>query len=118
MFEGERYDLLQFHFHIPSEHTFDGKHSDIEIHFVHQHIRNKDLLVIGHCFQDGYAHLFIEDITGIPVLKTNQKTSVNVEFDSMNFATEYIHYDGSLTTPPCTEGVSWFVSKEISTIHK
>ncbi len=110
--DGEKYKLLQFHFHTPSEHTVEGKASALELHLVHQ---NKDgkLAVVGILIEEGNENAVLEDILVNARSLTAQKTFS--EKKSLNVASllpedhSYYHYSGSLTTPPCTEGVSWNV---------
>lgn len=110
--EGKRYDLKQFHFHSPSEHTIDGKHLDMVAHFVHADA-NGNLAVVGVLFKEGrenpvlkqlWAHLPGHSGGG----HTISSLTVNPA-DLLPDNTAHYHYTGSLTTPPCSEGVNWNV---------
>ena len=109
---GTTYALVQFHFHLPSEHTINGKHFPMEVHFVHQSADNK-LAVVGLFVEEG-AHNAVFDavLANLPREKGKEMhfTSVLVDVDELlpvNRST--YRYTGSLTTPPCSEGVTWTV---------
>lgn len=109
---GHRYELAQMHFHAPSEHTIDGKHFDMEAHFVHKDEKG-NLAVIGvliekaHTDHPALAKIWNElphEVNATPI----ETESINPkELMPKDFA--YYHYQGSLTTPPCSEGVEWYV---------
>lgn len=114
-FGQQEYELRQFHFHAPSEHTIDGEHAKIEIHFVHAD-KTGHLAVVAVLFYEGEAeHPEIADIlthaslshTGDEIIEESDVDIRQLLPDSL----EYYTYDGSLTTPPATEGVRWFVLK-------
>jgi len=120
-YKEKKYDLLQFHFHIPSEHKFDGSAADIELHFVHKNEETDELLVIGHLFRIGNADQFVTNITQLdpPVMGAEIELQYKIETELIGHDKyEYVHYNGSLTTPPCTEGVLWFVSKTMKTLSQ
>ncbi len=108
-----RYDLLQFHFHAPSEHTIDGEAAPLEVHFVHQDANSDNLAVVGILLTEGdavnkaYAAVFdhlpadvgVAEITGAPVSLA----------DLLPPSRGYFTYQGSLTTPPCSEVVRWLL---------
>ena len=109
---GARYELLQFHFHAPGEHTVAGKSFDMEVHLVHQD-ENGTLAVIGVLIEQGaenaafaplWAHL--PDAPG--PAQHHENVAINAE-GLLPAARHAYRYDGSLTTPPCSEGVRWFV---------
>ena len=115
------FDSVQFHAHAPSEHTVDGEFHDLEIHFVHTHPDGDKFAVIGVFFDVGqYENPFIAQL-GFELAEEEENTigAVDVatfleEIDTEN----YWHYDGSFTTPPCTEGVKFFVMKEVQSISQ
>ncbi|MGR3310783.1 MAG: carbonic anhydrase [Candidatus Brocadiales bacterium] len=107
-----RYKLKQFHFHAPSEHTVNGKHFAMEMHLVHQS-DDGELAVVGVLIEDGiYNWSFIPVWDNLPAGSGEEhhlnNVMVNVK-DLLPGNRLYYRYDGSLTTPPCTEGVKWFV---------
>lgn len=107
--DGEEYALLQFHFHTPSEHTIAGNASAMELHLVHRNAAGK-LAVVGVMMKEGIANPIIAKIwQNIPSTgKTN--TVENSGINASNLlpkSKSYFSYVGSLTTPPCSEGVRW-----------
>jgi carbonic anhydrase len=115
-FEGKSYNLKQFHFHTPSEHTIDGQHAPMEMHMVHQ-AEDGTLAVVGILFQEGTVPNpnFEKIIANLPNAKGESKhiTDVNLELKVHLPADNYAyHYVGSLTTPPCSEGVQWLVLRD------
>ncbi len=111
---GRRYTLLQFHFHSPSEHTVGGRHYDMEAHFVHRGDDGK-LAVVGVFMEAGGANGALQAIWDHMPVEEGSKTvtGVSVNAAALLPATYgFTTYAGSLTTPPCSEGVSWFVMKQ------
>jgi carbonic anhydrase len=107
--DGNEYALLQFHFHTPSEHKIAGKAAAMELHFVHRNAADK-LAVVGVMMNEGKEHPSIAKIWNAisPTGKTNAIN--NSKIDASNLLPQsksYYTYDGSLTTPPCSEGVKW-----------
>lgn len=115
-FGDKSFDLKQFHFHTPSEHTVDGQHAPMEMHMVHQNV-DGSLAVVGILFKEGKVvnENFAKIIANLPNAKGENKhiTDVNLELKvhlpDHNYA---YHYQGSLTTPPCSEGVQWLVLRD------
>jgi carbonic anhydrase len=110
----DSYDLLQFHFHAPSEHTVDGRFAAAEIHLVH---RNEllDLAVVGVLVDVGNPVNTVVD----QILRNASEEEVSIPrwfIDAQDVlpakSKGYYTYSGSLTTPPCSEGVRWFALKE------
>ena len=111
---GKTYELLQFHFHSPSEHTIGGKAHDMVAHLVHK-AADGQLAVIAVMIDGGAAqdNPFIESLWKYLPAEAGQSqrpegASVNVA-DLLPADLNYFNYSGSLTTPPCSEGVNWFV---------
>jgi carbonic anhydrase len=112
-----RYELLQFHFHAPSEHTIDGEHAEVELHFVHSDGEGH-LAVVAVLFFEGavehpeVAELLTRESVSHPGDEIfDAATALDVR-DFLPDSLDYYTYDGSLTTPPATEGVRWFVLKQ------
>lgn len=117
---GKTYHLLQAHFHSPSEHTISGNRLPMEVHLVHKSGDGK-LAVLGAILIEGVSHPVVEQIwQNIPIQKEVEK---NLEFqvnpaDLIPRTRTYYHYMGSLTTPPCSEGVNWNVFNTPVTVSK
>ena len=105
---GIRYELQQFHFHSPSEHTIDGKAAPMEAHFVHRSADGK-LAVVGILLKQGTAASpFAPVLTALP--SSGEKRMVEVDLPALlPKSTRHFAYQGSLTTPPCSEDVQWIV---------
>ena len=119
--DGDRFNLLQLHFHSPSEETFDGVAPDLDAHLVHQNPETKQLLVIGVTFNEGMESNELLDIAvkNDPTADSDTKSPVKgVPLAAFVPRADMYTFDGSLTTPPCTEGVKWFVSQEIVSATK
>jgi carbonic anhydrase len=113
--DGEHFELVQYHFHAPSEHTIDGEHAPLEAHFVHKSAAGK-LAVAAVLFEEG-AHNPIVDpiVSSLPSGPGAPRHLEGLELGMSQLPPlpeHYYRYEGSLTTPPCTEGVKWIVSAE------
>jgi carbonic anhydrase len=110
-FNGVVYDLLQFHFHTLSEHTIDGERYPMEQHAVFRDVRTGNLAVLGMFYKIGAASAFLGNFTELPLRKGQRVASertINL-LDSLTPTDSYFAYSGSLTTPPCSEIVTWLV---------
>jgi carbonic anhydrase len=120
---GDRtYALVQFHFHAPSEHTVDGEHFPMEMHFVHQ-AEDGALAVVGVLIEEGTPNSSLAPIWEQLGATPGSETTVHIsaEFADQIFSGEPTgvhHYRGSLTTPPCSEGVNWFVRRTPTQLSK
>jgi carbonic anhydrase len=119
--DGKRFELLQFHFHTPSENKIEGKHYPMEAHFVHS-TKDGELAVIAVMFKVGEKNTAIQKLIKNMPIHITQKNSLCQENlkakDLLPKNTAYYRFNGSLTTPPCSEGVRWFVLKEPVEISK
>lgn len=115
--DGKQFVLKQFHFHTPSEHTFKRKHFPIEAHFVHQSAQG-ELAVLAVMFKQGEENQALKPL--LAKVLTPGETTKNVLNTQQLFPTnqEYFRLNGSLTTPPCSEGVNWVVFKTPLTASK
>lgn len=109
---GNVYKLAQFHFHSPSEHTIDGKHAAMEMHLVHKDAAGK-LAVIGVMIEEGQKNPALEPLWAhMPTAPGRSNAVEGVMVNASKFLPPNLasyRYSGSLTTPPCTEQVDWFV---------
>lgn len=108
------YNLVQIHFHEPSEHTINGVRYPIEIHLVHQS-KEKYYTVLSVFGVEGEKSEAIEEMESFLPLKKGQEREINKEFDLSRIFPEnktYYSYGGSLTTPPCSETVQWVIFKD------
>ena len=113
--EGTLYELVQYHFHAPSEHTIDGEHAPLEAHFVHRSAAG-ELAVIGVLVEEGEHDVLWEPVlSALPGRPGDARHLEGLDLD-MNeirpLPKRFYRYDGSLTTPPCSEGVHWVVMAE------
>ena len=119
--DGRAYDLLQFHFHRPSEEHIDGKPSAMVVHFVHKNLEG-ELAVLGVMLREGNENPGIKTLwTYAPPKEGPEVVPDGVMFNPANLLPremDFFHYDGSLTTPPCTEKVKFFILKSQVNISK
>jgi carbonic anhydrase len=107
------YDLVQFHFHTPSEHTIAGEHYPLEVHLVHRDGGGK-LAVIGGLYDVGAESKVLAGLWSAWPRKAGVEDKLKKPFDPSALLPEtrtVFRYTGSLTTPPCTEGVLWNVMR-------
>ncbi len=113
------YTLLQFHFHTPSEEHVEGRSFPLVAHLVHSDAEGH-LAVLAILFTAGPANPLIDALwRNIPAEKGKAQEIRSVSIDAADLLPAgrgYITYEGSLTTPPCSEGVSWYVLKTHPTI--
>lgn len=111
--KGTDFILKQFHFHSPSEHTIAGSAYPCEVHLVHMSASG-ELAVIGILVKKGEENPFIAQLLKELPKKANDEEIIDTKVNPSEILPEninYYAYSGSLTTPPCTEGVNWFVLK-------
>lgn len=108
--DGTEYALVQFHFHAGSEHTVNGEQYPLEVHFVHASEAG-ELAVVGVMFEEGEAEPGLDPVwNNLP--EAQGHVPVGAVIDANQFLPEDLtawRYAGSLTTPPCSEGVAWTV---------
>lgn len=112
--DGTQYFLQQFHLHTTSEHTIDGKHADLELHLVNKSADGA-VAVLGVLFNTGEVNPTLAGVfDSMPksVSADDHPESIPGTLnpaDLLPAGSEVLEYEGSLTTPPCTEGVRWNV---------
>lgn len=107
---GEVFDLLQFHWHTPSEHTINGEYFPLEMHLVHRR-DDGSLAVVGVLVRDGTFNRALADLFHDLPHEEDEEREIH-RFNLNRLVPHPGHtyrYSGSLTTPPFTEGVSWLV---------
>jgi len=112
---GARYDLVQFHFHKPSEEKIDGKPHAMVAHLVHKNAEGK-LAVVAVLLDGGGSNATIDAIwKNLPKEKQKEVVVANTTVDADGLLPKdrgYYTFQGSLTTPPCSEDVTWLVLKD------
>ena len=112
---GKSYELIQFHFHRPSEEKINGQRFEMVVHLVHRSYEGQ-LAVVAIMLERGSENPFIQTLwNNLPLEKNTpvQPPSAVIDLAALLPATRgYYTYMGSLTTPPCTEGVRWLVMKQ------
>lgn len=112
---GKTYDLIQFHFHRPSEERVNGKSFDMVTHLVHKSDDGK-LAVVAVLLEKGSENPLIQTVwNNLPLEKNEYVTPPDLAIDPSRLLPDergYYTYMGSLTTPPCSEGVLWLVLKQ------
>ena len=108
------FELKQFHFHSPSEHKIAGKSFAMEMHFVHTGVDGL-LAVVGVMIEEGDEHPVLNKLWSFMPEQAGETSKQAIGIEETNLlppTREYFAYSGSLTTPPCSEGVKWIVLKK------
>ncbi|XP_010050504.1 alpha carbonic anhydrase 7 [Eucalyptus grandis] len=122
---GTEYFLQQCHWHSPSEHTINGRRYEMELHMVHvstdPNVEN-NIAVVGLLYKTGRPDAFLSKLMGNLWSMVDQEGERTMGvFDPRKIkmgGKSYLRYMGSLTVPPCTEGVIWTINKKIGTVSK
>jgi carbonic anhydrase len=117
----DRYELVQFHFHHPSEEEIDGKRFDMVAHLVHRDSKGA-LAVVAIPLQVGHENPLIATLwSNLPKHGDHAPLAAKQPINAADLVPAdhgYFSYTGSLTTPPCSEGVRWMVLKTPEEISK
>jgi carbonic anhydrase len=118
--DGHEFELKQFHFHAPSENTLNGKHFPLEGHLVHAD-KDGNLAVVAVMFSDGKANPLLSKLWEQMPAKKDDKNTLPAGLSVTGLlpaSRDHYSFNGSLTTPPCSEGVRWLVIKQPATASK
>jgi carbonic anhydrase len=118
--ESGSYQLLQFHFHTPSEEKINGKAYPLVAHFVHRNAAGQ-LAVVGVLFQEGRENAALAPVFAAMPTQANKTAALAADFQPAAVLPQeqgYYAFIGSLTTPPCSEGVRWQVLKQPVEVSK
>ena len=114
------FDLLQFHFHAPSENHINDHSYPLEAHLVHAD-KNGNLAVVAVMFKEGPVNNELKKAWSLMPNHIGDKHELSESVDVNNLLPKnrgYYRFNGSLTTPPCSEGVRWLVMKNVVTVSK
>jgi carbonic anhydrase len=115
---GKRFELAQFHFHRPSEERIDGRQFEMSVHLVHKDEQGR-LAVVTVLLDKGPAQPAVQKVWNNLPLEKNEEVPARVALDVGELLPtdrRYFTYMGSLTTPPCSEGVQWVVMRQPVTV--
>ena len=115
------YELVQFHFHHKSETAIHGKHSPMEVHLVHKD-KDGNLAVVAVLLREGESNTAVATTwSNLPAVKEKAESPEGVDIQAIKLLPanhRYYTFSGSLTTPPCTENVTWLVMVDPMTVSK
>lgn len=118
--DGIQFDLKQFHFHAPSENLINGKSYPLEAHLVHAD-KDGNLAVVAVMFNAGTASAALEKAWAQMPKNSGDKVDLSAKLSPLDLLPknrDYYRFNGSLTTPPCSEGVRWLVMKHPASASK
>lgn len=113
VYQDRQYNLVQLHFHTPSETHINGKTYPMEMHMVHKD-KDNNLFVLAVLFEQGQNNMMLNNILSYAPIDLNKTYPMDMIYLSQILPKKYGYYafSGSLTTPPCSEGVQWIVLKD------
>nr|ACN85304.1 unknown [Oryza ridleyi] len=125
--DGTAYRLRQMHWHSPSEHAVDGRRYDLELHMLHQSDTNGRYAVVSQLFEisrrrdDATLDMLEPYIRRIANKRKGHEVEIDGEVDPrwpVSGSGVYYRYTGSFTTPPCTEGITWTVARNVRRVSR
>ena len=119
LLDGKVYSLKQFHFHTPAENLIRSRQYPLEAHFVNQD-ESGNLLVVAVMFKKGNNNLALQHLTNTLPAKGGQTpiTAGLKVAELIPDTSKYFQFNGSLTTPPCSEGVKWVILKQSKSLSE
>ncbi|KAL5708169.1 carbonic anhydrase [Ranunculus cassubicifolius] len=121
--DGKNYTLIQSHWHAPSEHSINGRRFALELHMVHQYtdpVMGNRIAVIGILYNKGRPQKFLSELENDIRHITDSDREINIGIVNPTHikiaGKKYYRYTGSLTTPPCTQGVRWIINRKIRSV--
>ncbi|MDO9091907.1 MAG: carbonic anhydrase family protein [Rubrivivax sp.] len=111
---GKRFELVQLHFHRPSEERIDGRQFEMSVHLVHKDDQGR-LAVVAVLLDKGEAQPAVQQVWNNLPLERHDEAAARVTLDPSEILPadrRYYTYMGSMTTPPCSEGVQWVVMRQ------
>jgi carbonic anhydrase len=118
--DGRTFELKQFHFHAPSENKVGGRQFPMEAHLVHAD-KDGNLAVVAVLFQAGAANVLLAKLWEKMPVKAGEKAALPAGLSVAQLLPgdhDYYRFNGSLTTPPCSEGVWWLVMKKTASASR
>lgn len=118
--DGVAFELKQFHFHAPSENLINGKSYPMEAHLVHAD-KDGNLAVVAVMFKEGAENKTIAKVWSVIPKEEGEKNAIAFPLSAAALLPSkraYYRFNGSLTTPPCSEGVRWLVMKQPISVSK
>lgn len=118
--DGRTFELKQFHFHAPSENHVEGKSFPMEAHFVHAD-KDGNLAVLALLFTEGAPNAALSAAWEKMPKAAGEKVALPAPFAAESLLPsnrDYYRFNGSLTTPPCSEGVRWLVLKKPASVSR
>ena len=115
---GKRFELVQFHFHRPSEERIDGRQFEMSVHLVHKDEQGR-LAVVALLLEKGQPQAVVQKVWNNLPLEKGEEMAARAPVDLTELLPadrRYYTYMGSLTTPPCSEGVQWIVMRQPVTV--